>query len=298
MKNFLIGMWHKFDYKKYERDFQKGFYGVEACMFASIEELKNTLIEKSIEDHFQWGCHYPLIKNHNSTRDPLFLSLDEDERNQAFSDFRKETEVVSSLGGQYILTHFPKPVLINDTFDFAHWRFGNDKEWIYEKDYPIDILEQNLYDMFQKLNSISMQYNIPVVLENDAISEYLYKSPQIETLLKEFSNIKICLDVGRLHLNQCADIKFDGIEFAKKLAPYAYIAHLWNANPDDNLTGVHLPVSPDQKTKNGYADIKNYLDIIFAHNENIKILFEHNSSILTDYELESCYKWVDSIKNK
>ncbi len=71
---------------------------------------------------------------------------------------------------------------------------------MYEKDYAKDILEQNLYDMFLRLTAISKQYNLQIVLENDAISSYFSQSANLHDLFKEFSSIKACLDIGRLNL--------------------------------------------------------------------------------------------------
>ncbi len=34
--NFMIGMHGKYDLKKYNRDFRKAFYGIQACL---IEEI-------------------------------------------------------------------------------------------------------------------------------------------------------------------------------------------------------------------------------------------------------------------
>ena len=296
MNNFLIGFYGKCDEKKYNRDFVNGFYGAEACMLPDIDEVRK-LFKKSQSNNFNWGAHYPLIKKNSITRDPLFISLDEDERKKAFVDFEKETELVVQFGGKYILTHFPKPVLVNDTFDLTYWRFANEREWMYEKDYPVEELSSNLYDMFYQLDIISKKYNTQIVLENDAMSSYLFRESILTDLFEEFSSISVCLDIGRLHLQEQVDKKFNGMEFAAKLAPYTFLIHLWNTSPMKNLGGGHLPVSPEQKNEDGFADIKAYLEVIFTYKRDVKILFEHNSSLITDDELMKCYKWTDSIQN-
>lgn len=296
MNNFLIGFYGKCDEEKYERDFVDGFYGVEACMFPDVDEA-DKLFKKARLNNFNWGAHYPLVRKNSAIRDPLFISPDKEERKKVFADFENETELVARYDGKYILAHFPKPVLVSDTFDFTYWRFANDKEWMYEKDYPIERLHHNLYDMFFQLDKISKKHSILIVLENDAISPYLFNSPVLTDLFEEFNSIKACLDIGRLHLQQQSDRGFNGTEFAAKLAPYTFLIHLWNTSPAKNLEGGHLPVSSAQKSKDGFADVKTYLEVIFAIKRDVKILFEHNSSLITKDELMNCYKWVESIQN-
>jgi sugar phosphate isomerase/epimerase len=288
VNNFLIGFYGRCDEEKYDRDFIDNFYGIEACMFPDIEEVQK-LAKKSQTNRFHWGAHYPLIQKKSITRDPLLISLNREDREKAFFDFEKEAKLVSQYGGKYILTHFPKPVLISDTFDFTFWRFASDKEWLYEKDYPIEELDHNLYAMFSHLEEISKRHNIQVILENDAISQYLSQSSVLENLFGEFNSIKACLDIGRLHLQQMVDSEFKGMEFAKKLAPFTSLIHLWNTNPVQNLHGGHLPVSPSQKSEDGFADVRAYLEAIFARAKDAKILFEHNSNGMTREELQNCY---------
>ncbi len=40
MKNFMIGQYGGFDQAKYARDFKEGFYGIEACLFESEEDIQ------------------------------------------------------------------------------------------------------------------------------------------------------------------------------------------------------------------------------------------------------------------
>jgi hypothetical protein len=61
MNNFLIGMYGKFDNFKYKRDLRPGFWGVEACLFPDEHEV-DRLVSRTIEDGFNFGVHYPLIK--------------------------------------------------------------------------------------------------------------------------------------------------------------------------------------------------------------------------------------------
>lgn len=41
MNKFMIGMYGKYDYKKFNRDFREGFYGVEACLFEDEGDIES-----------------------------------------------------------------------------------------------------------------------------------------------------------------------------------------------------------------------------------------------------------------
>lgn len=297
MQAFMIGLWGRFDEAKYRRDLKEGFYGAELCQFPHRDEV-NRAVDMIKADGFRWGCHYPLLQNNRPTRDPLFLSPHEAERNRAFDDFETEARLVAELGGQYILAHFPKPVLLSEDFDFTRWRFGNDQEWIYEKDYPRghgtqnNPLRENLHGMFDRLSQISEKYALPVVLENDWMPASLLRDRLMEDLLESFHNVRLCLDIARLHLQETADPGFDGVAFAAQFARYAFLLHLSNTSPAQNAVGGHLPVSPLQKPEDGYADVQKYLKAVCPQCPDAKILFEHRSELLTDGELADCYRWV------
>ncbi|MBK1813212.1 hypothetical protein JHL18_21550 [Clostridium sp. YIM B02505] len=42
MKNFMIGMYGKFDSRKFHRDFRDNFYGIEACLFEHESDIEKT----------------------------------------------------------------------------------------------------------------------------------------------------------------------------------------------------------------------------------------------------------------
>ncbi|ERI93566.1 hypothetical protein HMPREF1982_01650 [Clostridiales bacterium oral taxon 876 str. F0540] len=298
MKNFLIGMPGGFDYKKFHRDYRAEFWGIEAIMFDSEEDIK-VLIEEAQKKKFNFGVHFPLHKNiFIPCRDPLFLSLNSDLSEESYNVFERELAYCKSIGAQYILVHFPKPVLIDRSLNWNFWRFGNEAEWIDEKLYPYDKFKEKLEEMFGRLSGLSSKYNLQIVLEHDAINKYLYEGALLEELFKRYDNLKLCIDTGRLHLFELVDKNFDSKEFVKKMAPYTFIVHLWNTNVNDNSTGGHYPVLPSLKVSEGWGDIESYLNIIASINNDIKVLFEHRSDLITDEELETCYNWINSIINK
>ena len=77
MNNFMIGMYGKFDYKKFNRDFREGFYGIEACLFEDENDIE-ILSKEAEKKDFKFGIHFPLRAGISKLRDPQFLSLNED----------------------------------------------------------------------------------------------------------------------------------------------------------------------------------------------------------------------------
>lgn len=298
MKNFLIGMHGGFDYKKFQRDYRTDFFGVEACMFSSEEDIK-ILLDEAKKHNFKFGIHFPLHKNlFEYCRDPLFLSRDEDICEESYKVFEEELSYCKSIGSEYILVHFPKPVIINNNLNWSSWRFANDMEWINESAYPYDEFKNSIENMFSRLSLLSDKYKIQIVLEHDALNKYIYEGDLLEELFNKYSNLKICLDTGRLHLLEIVDSDFDSGKFLSKMAPFTYIVHLWNTSVDNNLAGGHYPVLPSLKTSEGWGDISTYLSTIASINKEVKVLFEHRSDLITDEELDICYNWVSSIMLK
>ena len=294
MKNFLIGMYGGFNTRKFERDFKYDFWGVEACMFPGEEEV-HKLVREANEKGFRFGVHYPLIKKDTTYRDPFLISLNKEEKEDAWAIFEKETAFAASKGADYILTHIPKPVLVDRSLDLKYWRFTGHKEWVFTDGYPIDVLEDNLSAMFEWLSKISNKYAIQIVLENEVISSILTETNLLLGLFEKHKQIKFCLDIGRLHLQETLDPAFNAKSFAETFASYTYLVHLWNSNFHQNLTGGHYPVLPTQQSSDGWADVKTYMETIIHLNRDVLVLFEHNSGLISDEELDMCYQWVDQM---
>jgi sugar phosphate isomerase/epimerase len=297
MRNFLIGLYGGFDYNKFNRDYKKDFFGIEVCMFENEEDI-NTLIYESKKHDFKFGIHFPLRKSAYRYRDPLFLSMDREESKEAFSIFERELKFYKEINADYVLVHFPKPVILHEKFDFSSWWFSYHNEWTYEKEYPFDIFKKNCEDMFYRLSQLSQKYDIQIVLEQDAVNKYLYNGDLLEKLLEKYSNLKICLDTGRLHLLEKVDENFDSKMFVRKMAPYTYLLHLWNVNIHNSRQSGHYPILPNLNIEEGWGDIGSYLESVSKVNKDVKILFEHRSDLISDEELEKCYRWVSEYFKK
>lgn len=294
-KNFMIGLHGSYDTVKYSRDFRKGFFGVQACLLPDDEAIEN-LAREATDKSFQLGIHFPLRGWTTKHRDPLFLSLDATTRKDAYQSIEDELEYLSekSIKVDYILFHYPKPVVLKPDFDMSSWRFADPSEFVYESNYSLDFLKMQSEILFKWLSEKSKEFNFTPVLELDGLNKYICNDGFLEALLEKYPVIKICLDTGRLHLQDKIDSNFDAIGIIDRFAKYTEVVHLWNAKIQGTLENNHYPVLKEQKTEDGWAPIDQYLDIIVRQNNAVKIMFEHRSELISDEQLDQCYEWVGS----
>lgn len=291
MKNFMIGMFDKVDYGKYSRDFREEFYGIQAATFedeAELRKLRELIDEKKI------GIHFPIVPEPLKCRDPLFLSPDAGDREASYRAFENELAIAARYDADYLLAHFPKPALLDRNADWSNWRFANAHEWMWEEEYPFETFARSCEEMFGRLSELQEKHRVKIILEHDAINKYLYEGTLLVDLLEKYNNIKLCLDTGRLHLQDKIDPSFDSFKFVEQYARYTYLVHLWDVKVSNSLEGGHHPVLPGHKVEEGWADTARYMDIISAANKDVKIMFEHRSDLISDDQLQSCYEWIGS----
>lgn len=135
MENFMIGMYGKYDNIKFNRDFRENFYGIEACLFEDEREIEK-LINETERKGIKFGIHFPLRSGISNLRDPQFLSLDVETRENAYKYIERELNYIKKKGlkPEYILFHYPKPVILKNDFNMSNWRFADNSEYTYESD--------------------------------------------------------------------------------------------------------------------------------------------------------------------
>lgn len=295
MKSFMIGMYGGYDYKKFQRDFRKEFYGIEACLFQTEQDIDN-LIQEAKSNGFSYGIHFPLRAWTSQLRDPQFLSLDKQVKTYAYNIIEEELMYFKRKGiePKYILFHFPKPVIIRDDFDLNRWRFCDRSEYTYETEYSFSEFKEKSEELFKWLTEKGEEYTFIPILEFDALNKYICDEDYIENLLNKYNKIKLCLDLGRLHLQKGIETGFSDIDIIRRFSKYAEEIHLSNIRVGEEIEHPHYPTLPDLKEEVGWAPIKEYLKIIREENPRVKILFEHRSDLITDEELELCYQWISN----
>lgn len=291
MKRFLIGQFEKFDINKQERDFRDYFFGIEATQMETLDELQ--ILRDNIRDRkLQIGVHFPLLKNQWRSRDPQYLSKDNITYEESIKYMDNEFERVMEFNPDYILLHYPKPVILDDNVDWSSWRFSDSTEYYHESEISYEFFQEKSRNFFKILSEQGKKYNFTPVLELDGLNKYIYGTRLLEELLEEYSNIKICLDFGRVHLQDCIDENFKAIDIIKKFGKYTHLVHLWNAKVDSN---GHYPALPSLKVEDGWGDMEAYFKALNEENQSYKVLFEHKSNLITDEELEECYQWIGNL---
>lgn len=295
MKNFLIGQYGKYDFDKHNRDFRKDFFGIEAFMLNTEEDIDN-LVAESEKNGFSIGIHFPLRAGVYKLRDPLFLSIIDNIRVDAFKCIEEELIYITKkqIKPRHIIFHYPKPVILDGNVDWRNWRLTGD-EYAFEAVYSYNELFRRSKYLFEWLSEKSVKYNFLPVLELDAISKYIYKTNLLEELLDKFVRIKLCIDTARLHAQDMTETLFNPIDIIRRFSKYTEEVHLSNAKVTDCIKYYHYPVLPNLKPIEGWADIELYLKTFRQHNPNVKVMFEHRSDWISIDKLELCYSWVNEL---
>jgi len=133
MKRFMIGQFDRFDINRQNRDFRDYFMGIEVNQMESLAELE-ILKENIRHRNLNLGIHFPLLKNQWRTRDPQYLSKDNRIYEESINYMEKEFARAEELNPDYILLHYPKPVILDDNVDWSSWRFSDATEYYYESE--------------------------------------------------------------------------------------------------------------------------------------------------------------------
>ncbi|WP_010277992.1 hypothetical protein [Paenibacillus senegalensis] len=296
MNRFIIGQFGGFDEGKYERDFRRGFYGIEACLFKNEQDLTR-LMQEAERQNFQIGVHFPMRAGRRELRDALFLAADPAVRAEAFESVEQELDFLTAFRPKYILFHYPKPVILDNRVDWRQWHFDDRREYEYESAYALEPFKQQTETLLKWLTEKGRAYRFTPVLEFDGLNRYIYEDDFFEQLLAKYTDIRLCLDTLRLFLQERIDPFFSASRVLEKYARFAETVHLSNVQILDDLTiqNRRCPVLPNQNPEQGWAPIEQYLSQISRVNSSVKIVFEHRSDMVSDEELETCYQWVDKL---
>jgi sugar phosphate isomerase/epimerase len=288
--DYYIGMHEEFDSKKYDRDFHKMIKGIEFCNFTNENEMIKAW-ELSVIDDFKIGIHFPFLKENYKYRDPFISSTCQIEREEAFYAVEKELRQAAKMNAEYLLIHFPKPMIL----DLSHaWEKActQDYEVIDEKDAEYHTVYELAEYAISRLHKLSKEYEVDVILELDLINKWFYETDLLEHLLSKYDGVKLCLDSARLHVIEKIDPSFDSIEFAKKVSRFTSNLHLSNVQVKDTLYHRHHPVFPINKIEDGWSDVEAFLNVFKGHKQIQRVLFEHQSTRISELELKSCYEFV------
>lgn len=297
MDRFMIGQFGHFNEEKYQRDFRKGFYGIEACLLREEKDIER-LVELSKRDGFHIGVHFPLRGWLDRLRDPQFFTKDAAKQQLFYQDVEEELIYLQKVKPEYVLFHYPKPVILDNRVDWSLWRFGVPSEFVYESQYTFEELQRDSEKLFGWLSDKAAEYGFVPVLELDAVNRYVYDTELLEELLAKYPRVKLCLDTARLHTQASIDPYFDFRNIIKRFAKYAEVIHVSNVKFQDNLDKNHFPALPELDPAEGWADMGEYMALIKQENSSARLFFEHRSDLISEAELAACYSWIDQLINK
>lgn len=300
MNSFLIGQFGTFDQDKYKRDFRNDFWGIEACLLKSEEDVE-ALKTCSENDQFNIGIHFPLRANQWRLRDPQYMSNDPMVEKESYGYMRSEFAYIKDVKPCYVLLHYPKPVILDPRVDWsgAKWRFADDTEYYFESEMPKSVFLKRSEAFFKWFSEMGEQYGFEPIIELDAIPPYLHETDDLSQLLNKFPKIGVCADIGRLHLQDSIDAHFDAFAFLDSIKSHVRMVHLWNIQVPDGLSQGHYPALPTLEASEGWADVARYFKVLNESRRPYRVLFEHRSDWIDDVALQSCYDWIhDLIKGE
>ena len=293
MKNYYIGMFNQFDEAKYNKDFTSHISGIELSEFHEMSEVQKVL-ELSKKYNFNIGIHFPLLKSSYKYRDPQVTSMEEDEVVEAFDAIIKELKLAQEIGAQYLLIHFPKPLIYDSVSDWRILRcqpYDSVSETLLERETFIDQCQKAM----RQLNNLSEDYNMPIVLEMEFINKWFYEETWFTDYLKEYKNLSICLDFSRLHFQDYIVKDFDVYAFISALSSYTSALHVANLQVDGVLGKRHYPAFSHLSSKDGWADIRKHIWSLTDKSKLKNILFEHRTEDFSREQVVSCYEWVKGL---
>lgn len=289
--NYYIGMHETIDYKKYKRDYCEHFVGIEFCNFESAKDVV-AIQQLSLKDNLKVGVHFPLIKSSYKYRDPHINTPSEEGFEGAMSAIEKELILAKSLNADYLLIHFPKPMVLDFKLNWSIANFG-DYDVIREEDISYDRFYQLCDRGMRAVQTLGQKYGIQMILELELFNQWLYKTDMLCELLDKYSDLKLCLDTARLHVVDCIDPEFDLHTFVKKHVKYTNNVHLANIHVKESISHGHHPPVRALNQVDGWCDLEKLLTCFEDSKYKLNVLYEHQSTRISDQELQNCYQWVE-----
>lgn len=282
-----IGMWGSFDDEKWQRDLTSEIHGVELSMIPELE-LIETLQRL---DGRPFGIHHPL--KWQEKRFPEFLI--HEERDEAVECAVRAIAEAATLGAEYILFHFPRPLFVPENFRLEYWGGCQENPVVDHDLMDLEEIEDDLWMVADRLDQAVQEHGMRVYLEHELLHPVFYNRLFPE-LFQRYPSLGLCLDTARLRLQEFCDANFDLDQFLKTMSPY--LTHLHIADLIPGLVGGkrHLPILygrsqilKDKEFSLVGIDLPRYMKHLQGE---YGILFEHDSSNLRVDQLREIYQYT------
>jgi sugar phosphate isomerase/epimerase len=282
------------DRQRFEREFRPGFAGAEICYLSSWDEAVAS-VEYLKERGLCFGIHFPLVRNRYDGVGvhPMIVDANEPRREHDLLIIGQALREAAELGADYLLVHYPKPAVLDTALDWSDWRFPQPGEALPSDQVDLTAYESIARATFVRLGELAATAGVRLVLEHDILHPLFYRSLLRELFAEQGRQpgLGLCIDTGRLHLQESTDPGFSGVALIEALRPWITNVHLWTARVGENRLGGHHPLLPELQKANGWGPMAEYLDALATVPE-ATVLFEHRSALVTPQQLDECYDWV------
>ncbi|HOO56303.1 MAG TPA: TIM barrel protein [bacterium] len=246
-------------------------FDLERAEFLLIEEENRKKFENFLSERkIPFSAHAPVFipETHPDRTGLLSCIVDADgERREKSIDMMLVTlKEAARLGAEYVVVHAQRPE-----------NFGGENTAGFDQKQALDSAKRSC----EVLSSKSIEYSVPVYIENLFRNRSFYSPESFNNLLESFPEMGFCLDVGHLAVDS-RELDFPFDEFVDAVLPSIKAIHLQNANPDyDN--GMNrpwkIPVHPSQRKEDGWCDIEGLLGKVLKYNPDCTVNFESRTNV-------------------
>lgn len=232
-------------------DFRKleiGFYD---------EEMLPLVMDFAARQGLTYGFHDPLPRLPSDDY-PFLTDPDDEKRWRTLDSMHRTLETAIEYGAEYVIGHIPSVM------------------WEPRPSLSEAQIMELAHSSCDQLSLWSGEAGIPFVLENVGPNPYFSQVEAFVEVMEAHPDLMFCLDIGHLHLMSIYS-DLDSLKFAKQLAPYTWVIHVYNATPDMYRRYHHVPVHPSQRPEDGWADIPAILNCVLGNRERSRrIVFEYS----------------------
>jgi sugar phosphate isomerase/epimerase len=221
------------------------------------EEMLPLVMDFALSRGLSYGFHDPLPRL-PSYDYPFLTDPDDEKRWRTLASMHRTLQTAITYGAEYVIGHIPSVI----------WEPHASLS-------EVQIMEL-AHNSCEQLSLWSRDATIPFVLENVGPNPYFFQVGAFVKVMEEHPDLMFCLDIGHLHLMSIYS-DLDPLEFARELAPYTWVIHVYNATPDMYRKYHHVPAHPSQRPEDGWADIPAILKCVLGNREcNFRIVFEYS----------------------
>jgi sugar phosphate isomerase/epimerase len=224
--------------------------------FYSEEQLP-LIMSFATTHRLTYGFHDPLPRLPEDDY-PFLTDPDDEKRWRTLDSMYRTMQTAVRYGAEYVIGHIPSVI------------------WEPRPALTDDKIIELAHNSCDQLSAWSEETGIPFILENVGPNPYFFQVSAFVEVMEAHPRLEFCLDVGHLHLMSIY-AGYDAIDFARQLAPYTTVVHIYNATPETYRKYHHVPVHPSQRPEDGWADVLGILRCVLGEaRSDLTLVFEYS----------------------